>query len=96
METVADRRLRYCYVSVADMEVNGERLAVGVTDDSVVLYAHPYDEEWRFFEEEKAAWSLGTGEDVKVFIEESRKYLSKEQQEAILKEHQRHQEMFVP
>ncbi|MGB9782614.1 MAG: hypothetical protein ACPLSY_04960 [Moorellaceae bacterium] len=83
----------HCYVSVADMDVNGKRLAVGVTDDSVVLYAAPYDDEWKFFEEEKAAWPLGSEEDMSAFIEDSKGYFTKEQQKAILKEHQRHLEM---
>jgi len=82
----------HCYVSVADMEVNGERLAVSVTDDAVALHPAPYDEAWEFFNEEKASWVLCSEEDVQAFLQDSKKYFTEEQQKAILEERRRHLE----
>lgn len=76
-----------CYVSVADFKICGKLLAVGVTDDSIAIYKQPYDAEWRFFENELVSWPLADEEDVLRFLNESRKYFSKQQQNLILEEH---------
>ncbi|MGB9804728.1 hypothetical protein [Desulfofundulus sp.] len=85
----------HVYVSVKDMKLKGSdtKFAVGVADDSVCIYDAPYDEKWTFFDKEAKCWPICTAEDVRNFLIQSKEFFTPEQQEDILRQRDRMNEI---